>query len=423
MPHSKRISDPSSQYGLPAVNPQDAGISEEHLARIRPLMQSYVEKRQVPGLLTAIARYGKLVHFETQGYADIEKGIPLKPDAIFRIYSLTKPVTAVAAMVACEEGLFLLDDPISDYLPEFAAMKVWTQDGLVDCDTPITIRHLLTHTAGFAYSNLISPVAEYYANIGLHGVLDRISEESLEDHVKRLATLPLVARPGTVWNYGESMGVLGRLLEVVSSVSFRHFLKAKVLEPLKMIDTDFFVPQEKADRLVTLYELCPDGSMVLAAEDSYGGDYCKEPLLEYGGAGLVSTAADYLRFAQMLLNGGELDGTRLLNPSSTKQMMSNQLGPEFGKRPLADLGLPWMDKEGLGFGFGGLIVTDISKADSVGSTGEYSWNGWATTDFWIDSKESLIGIVFTQVIPNGFPIDTRACMRQIVYKSLLRELR
>jgi len=408
-------------YGLPVALPEEVGLSSERLARVGPVMRAYLDNGAVPGLLTVVARHGRVAHFEVQGHADAEREAPLAPDAIFRLFSMTKPVTAVAVMIAYEEGRFLLDDPIADYLPEFAAMMVWRDGRLTAAERPITIRHLLTHTSGFTYSTFADPahpVARLYAEGDLHGVLNRLSGETLETHVRRLAQMPLVAEPGTAWHYGESMGVLGRLLEVVCGGSFRTFLTARLLEPLAMDDTDFHAPAQKAHRLAKLYELGADSRFSAVDAGAYGGDYGAPPPLEYGGAGLVGTAGDYLRFAQMLLNGGELGGVRVLSATSVRLILANHLGQEFGARPLASLPISWIARPGVGFGLGGFVVTDPVASGTAGSPGEYSWSGWANTHFWIDPRQELIGMVFAQVISTEPEIPMRRRMHQMTYQAI-----
>lgn len=383
-------------------------------------MQRLIDAGQVPCLLTLIARDSNVVHVETQGYTDTDQQKPLQADAIFRLFSMTKPITVVAAMMLYEEQRFSLDDPIADYLPEFADMKVWTEHGVVVAERAITIRHLLTHTAGLTYSGLPNPVGDMYAEAKLHGVY-RLSGETLAEHVERLAAMPLLAQPGTAWNYSEAMGVLGRLVEVLSSSSIREFMMERILIPLAMTDTDFYVPKDKVDRLIPLYQLSGDHGLELADCDDYGGDYCRKPSLEYGGGGLVGTAADYLRFAQMLLNGGELDGVRLLSASSVQLIMTDHLGPEFGDMPLASLDSPVSVGQGLGFGFGGSVIRDVSATGTLGSVGEYSWGGWASTDFWIDTQQNLIGIILTQVIPIDTQLTTRARFHDLANQAAMAE--
>lgn len=404
------------EYGLPRAQPETVGMSAERLARIAPPLQQFIDQREVPGVLTVIARHGKVVHVGAQGYADVENNIPLRPDHIFRLFSMTKPITAVAVMMLYEEGRFFLNDPIADYLPEFAHMKVCDANGVVNAKSPITIKQLLTHTAGFTYQGL-HPNPECGEVAG--EALERISGITLEQHVKKLATAPLIAQPGTEWTYGEAMAVLARLVEVLSGQRYGDFLRQRIFKPLGMTDTGYHVPGEKRQRLVKIYEQNAQRKIVAVPADGYGGDYGVQATLEGGGAGLAGTAADYVRFAQMLLNGGELDGVRLLGPTTVNLIVSNHLGPKFGDMPLMSLPHPMAQSRGLGFGFCGLVVTDPIAAATAGSKGEYSWGGWANTDFWIDPQQQLVALVFTQVIPNHAQLTTRPKFHQLAYQAIV----
>ena len=417
------------RYGLPRAEPETVGMSAKRLTRIKPAMQSFIDADKVPGLLTVIARHGKVVHFETQGYADTKPPKPLKADTIFRLYSQTKPITGVAVMIAYEQGHFLLNDPVAKYLPEFREMKVYTDSGLIDAKGPITIRQLLTHTSGLDYGWYPDdPVASLYREAGLEDANARLSL-STEDYVKKLAALPLFAQPGTQWRYSDAMAVLGRLVEVVSGKTYRDFLKEQLFSPLDMIDTDFFVPVEKLHRLAQLYEVGPEGGLVAidactnVMHDKHTvsySNYGKQPSFESGGAGLVGSATDYLRFAQMLLNGGELDDVRILSPTSVNLILSNHLGLELGETPLASLGqyVPDFNRKGLGFGFCGYVVTDAIASGTAGSEGEYAWGGAASTRFWLDPKQHLIGMVLTQLVPDGtYPIFER--LHQMTYQAII----
>ncbi|MDP3746679.1 MAG: serine hydrolase domain-containing protein [Phenylobacterium sp.] len=425
---SSKIRSPDRAYGLPTTAAEDVHMSTARLDRIELAMRGYVERREVPGLLTAVARHGKIVHFAAQGYADVERQARLEPDTIFRIYSMTKPVTAAAVMVAYEEGRFFLDDPLAAYLPEFGALRVYQKGRLADLERPLTIRHLLTHTGGISYFfHEGDVVADEYRGAGL--MFARARETlTTEEYIRKIAGLPLAFQPGTAWCYSESMDVLGRLLEVVCGGSYGHFLADRLFSPLGMSDSGFYVPAEKLPRLARLYEMGADGNLV--ASDTLPpadfiertvewNDFSMPPSFESGGAGLVGTAADYLRFAQMLLNGGELDGVRVLSPTSVKLMLANHLGPEFGSRPLASLAAPWAGKDGLGHGFGGLVVTDAVANGTAGSNGEYRWGGAASTDFWIDPKRGISAVVLTQVLPNGVALTTRARFHQMTYQAVL----
>ena len=379
-------------------------------------MRRFIDNHQVPGILTVIAKNGKVVHKEAQGYADIENKKELTTETIFRLFSMTKPVTGVAVMILYEEGFFFLDDPIQNYLPEFTNQKVYTEHGLVDSVRPITIRHLLTHTAGFTYPGLHTDpaMAEIYDTADGGEGFARLSDFNLKEHVKKLAALPLVCQPGTQWSYGEAMSVLARLVEVVSGQKYSEFLRERIFIPLEMNSTGYFVSEDLADNLAVLYEQC-EGKL---QPSEIGGDYTIEPHLEAGGAGLAGSAADYLRFAQMLLNGGELDGTRLLSPTTVKLMMSDHLSEKLGDNPVSSLEFPVARGDGLGFGFCGTVVRRASACIAPGSDGEYSWAGYANTDFWIDPEKALIGLVFTQVLPHEYHLETRARMRQMTYQAI-----
>lgn len=419
---------PPSSCGLPTAAPEAVGMSTERLARIGPAMRRYVDEGLVPGIVTVVARRGAVVHFAAQGLADLEERAALTGEAIFRIYSMTKPVTAAAVMIAYEEGRFFLDDPIQQYLPEFAAMKVWTDVGLVEAEQPITIRQLLTHTSGLDYGFYADdPVARLYREAGLNDADARVSDLSTAEYVKRLASLPLYAQPGTLWRYSDAMAVLGRLVEVASGESFGEFLERRIFGPLAMIDTGFYVPSDKAHRLPTLYEigstgkLEPTDSVAPADHDLRGiqtSEFSRPPSYESGGAGLVSTAADYLRFAQMLVNRGKLDGQYVLSPPSVRLITSNHLGPEFGETPLASLPVASMRRRGLGQGFCGLVVTDALASGTAGSDGEYNWGGAAGTSFWIDPKQELVGMVLTQVLPIGVDLPLSARLHQMTYQAI-----
>ncbi len=425
----------AESYGLPLVKPEEVGMSSERLARIGPVMQAFIDEHKVQGLVTAIARHGKLVHFEAQGYSNLEKKTRLRPDAIFRLYSMTKPVTAVAVMMAYEDGHFLLDDPVADYLPEFRHMKVHTESGLVDADRPITIRQLLTHTSGLDYGFFQDdPVAAMYRKAGLNDGDAHAMDITTEEYVKKLASMPLYAQPGTTWRYSDAMAVLGRLVEVVSGKRYSVFLKERLFDPLRMADTGFYVPPEKMDRLITMYEMGLDGHLIetdklLSADHSarpiQTGDFSNPPSYESGGAGLVGTVTDYMRFAQMLLNGGQLDGSRILSPTSVKLIMSDHLGPEADEGFMAHIPRYWLHRPGFGFGFCGLVVRDAVANGTAGSNGEYHWSGAANTDFWVDREQGLVALVFTQVNHPIAPVKrwltTRDKFHQLTYQAVVGE--
>ncbi|AXE63619.1 hypothetical protein BBF93_04820 [Hyphomonas sp. CACIAM 19H1] len=370
-----------------------------------------VREGQVPGALVMISQ-GSEIYTHARGYADLEQAVPVSEDTIFRFYSMTKPVTCAAVLTLLDDGLISLEDPVKDYLPEFADMSVRTEEGLRPAAGQLTIRHLMTHTSGLSYRILPGPVQEDYNQAGVFAIENR-QAETLEAHVRRLAALPLVADPGTVWNYGESMGVLGRIVEVVSGKTFGTYLQERILTPLGMDDTGFYVPPEKAARLAQLYHRSTDGTLTHAGDAPlYGGSYLEKPLLEYGGAGLVGTAGDYMNFARMLLADGMFAGRRVLSSEAVALMTSNQLGPEFGEAPLAASGRG----AGTRFGLCGYVTVDQPDGAPPGAVGEYGWSGWASTGFWIDRKNDLAGLVFTQVIPDDIgSVELTARVRQALY--------
>ena len=391
--------------------PEEVGVSTERLERIQPIMQGYVDDGRMAGILTAVARRGKIVHLETIGMGDIENNKPIEADTIFRIHSMSKPITSVAVMMLYEEGHFQLDTPVSDFIPEFKNMKVYNEDQteILDAKREITIKHLLTHTAGLTYGWGGGPVDKRYreSNIFEPG-------STLVDMGKKLSAIPLVHEPGERWTYGVSVDVLGYLVEVVSGMPFEEFLQTRLFGPLGMVDTAFSVPLEKLDRFAALYQLNKEGGMKGAKhkEKEMDGDKKKEKGMKgakdqkmrlervdkdtrlasgevrffpAGGGKLVSTAPDYIRFCQMLLNGGELEGVRILKKETVELMR-------------------YPHHEGW-FGLGFAIVNDKESEDTDAkeprdtpeSIGSYSWGGAAGTIFWIDPEKELIGLLMTQI--------------------------
>jgi CubicO group peptidase (beta-lactamase class C family) len=383
---------------LPTAKPEDVGMSSERLARIRTAMQRYVDQGLVPGVVTMVARHGKVVHFDAIGYRDAENKAPMTTDTIFRIASMTKPIASVALMMLYEEGHFLLNDPIAKFLPEFKEMKVaqvasneertGTPYKLVPAARPITFKHVLTHTAGFAnsYRGITLPEFTKAFQQG------RKPNETIGDAVKRLATLPLNFHPGDAWEYGNATDVVGRLVEVISGMTLDEYLQKRIFAPLKMTDTYFYLPQSKLDRFAAVYQPNEkNGNKIKLLEaPTAESRYVKEPHVYFSGAGgLVSTANDYLRFHQMMLNGGELDGARILGRKTVELMTTNHIG-----------NLPvWLAGPGYGFGLGYRVMKDVGQAGIPSSVGEYGWGGAFCTYFWVDPQEEMIGIMMTQVIP------------------------
>jgi CubicO group peptidase (beta-lactamase class C family) len=395
---------------LPAPSAQ-AGSTQR--ASMDAVLQRYIDEEVITGALVLVSEKGE--SWSTRrGLADREAKKPVEDDTIFRFYSMTKPITCAAVMTLYDDGLINLDAPIRQYLPEFSDMKVRTPAGLVPAERDITVRHLLTHTSGLSYEVMPGPVVQDYIDADVFAIRNRTSE-TLEEHVKRLAKLPLAMQPGSAWNYGESMGVLGRLVEVVSKKSYRDYLRERVLEPLDMDDTDFYAPPEKAGRLAELYVKSTSGALTNARDGAqYGGSYRVLPKLEYGGAGLVGTAGDYLNFGQMLLDGGMHGDRRILSERSVGMMMSNQLDPSLGSQPLAASGRA----PGVGFGFCGFVVASRDETSPPGNVGEYGWGGWASTVFWVDPVRDLVGLIFTQTIPEVLgTISLGDDVRSIIYSQ------
>lgn len=384
--------------GLPVASPESVGLSAERLERIGAAVERQIEEKRLAGAVTLVARKGRAAWFKAQGMMDVESGKRMQPDAIFRICSMTKPITSLAVMMLYEEGRFLLNDPVSKYLPEFKNPKVLVKPASGDPYTmpaqrEITIKHLLTHTAGLTY-HWNPDLGARYREAGVsHGLLQY--DGTIGDSVKRLAGLPLLFHPGEKFHYSLSIDVLGRLVEVVSGKSLDEFFRTRIFEPLGMKDTYFYLPVDKVSRLATAYtwyegkglSKFPDKPIVEGSFE-YSADYpYRGPKKLYaGGAGLSSTVADYSQFAQMMLNGGVLDGTRLVSRKSVELMSHDQLGkvdPEMGF--------------GLGFGVSGIKA----PLDELGSPGKYGWGGFYYTGFFIDPKEQMVVVFMAQLHPTG----------------------
>jgi len=402
--------------GLPTAKPEDVGMSTARLERIRPVMQAYVDQGKVPGMVTAVARRGKLVHFDQLGMMDVEAGKKMRPDTIFRIYSMTKPITGVAMMILYEEGRYRLNEPVSKYISELQNLTVYL-GGLdknlrTEPARQMTIKHLLLHTSGLIYGADEPGVPQLYRDAEIW------KAGSLKEFIDKLAGLPLIAQPGTEWNYGVSTDVLGRLIEVLSGKPFDEFLAERIFQPLDMVDTAFYVPDEKIDRFAANYEATPEGGLKLL-ETPKDSEFRNPNPVPYGGSGLVSTVGDFLRFAQMLANGGKLDGVRILGRKTVDFMMLDHLGPELGPAPLGEAaGWYGMSPEGLGFGLSGSVVRDVAQNSLIGSIGDFSWGGAASTYFWIDRSEELIAVQFTQLMPSDkYPI--RAEMKILTNQAII----
>ncbi|HEY0537685.1 MAG TPA: serine hydrolase domain-containing protein [Actinoallomurus sp.] len=400
-------------------DPADVGFDAERLRRIDAHFAAYVDDGRLPGWLALVSRHGEIAHLSAYGSRDLASGAPVETDTLFRIYSMSKPVTSVAAMTLYEEGAFELTDPIARFIPSFGDMRVYEQGPAARPITrpaaePIRIWHLLTHTAGLVYGfQHVSVVDEIYRDAGF----DRGTPRGLDlaGTVDRLAELPLLFEPGSQWNYSVATDVLGRLIEVVSGQPLDRFLQERIFDPLEMTDTGFFIDAADADRMASLYTAGTDGRAVpLDTRDAA----LRRPRALAGGAGLISSAGDYHRFTQMLRRGGELDGVRVLSPRTVAYMARNHLPggadlEEFGRPVFAEVSYG-----GVGFGLGFAVVQDAAKTRTLSSEGEFNWGGAASTVFWVDPVEQVTAVFLTQLLPSStHPIRTR--LRQLVNQALV----
>jgi CubicO group peptidase (beta-lactamase class C family) len=400
------------------ANPESVGLCSARLERVREWMRRYLDAGKLPGMLTLVARHGEVVFLDALGWKDVAAGTPIAEDTLFRIYSMTKPVTAVAVMMLYEEGRFQLDDPIDHYLPGFADMQVYLAGAgrhmiTEPARTPITIHHLLTHTSGLSYGfSSEAPVGALYTE---RRTDFDTGDGPLVEVVERLCRLPLICHPGTEWNYGVSSDVLGGLVEVISGQPFDRFLEERVFAPLGMVDTGFEVPPDKLARLATLYVRNAEDAMALV-ETPANSRFAGGVTTFSGGGGLISTMADYFRFTEMLRREGELDGVRLLGRKTVEYMTCNHLPGD-----LADMGQPSFTETsfaGIGYGLGVSVMLDPAKAGVVGTPGQYAWGGYASTFFCVDPFEDLTVIFLTQLQPSGcYPL--RQELRALTYQALV----
>ena len=410
---------------LPKLSrPEDAGFSSERLARLTQFFQSEVDKGTIPGVVLLVARNGKIVYRQAVGYQDREKKTPMKPDAMFRIFSMTKPVATVAVMMLAEEGKIDVMAPVAQYLPEFKDVKV----GVEKMDPaggkpyltmeppvrPMTVQDLLRHTSGLVYGPFGTTLvhqAYNQANLFDNG-------QTLAEFVTKISKLPLAHQPGTVWEYGMSVDVLGRIVEVVSGMPFDRFIDERITKPLKMADTGFYLNPAQAARLAEPQLDPTTGKRPMFGEAS---DLTKEKVKWFsGGGGLLSDVSDYSRFCQMLVNGGELDGVRLLSPKTLAVMTSDQLPPKAARVAMleATQDLSPVPELGQSFGLGFSVRTDLGHSAVSGSVGDYFWAGAAGTYFWVDPQEKLYAIMMLQMPFVQAGPDRRA-LREIVYGSLI----
>ena len=400
----------------------DTGISIDALQRLDGHLHSrYIEPQKIAGCLTLISRRGQIAHLSAMGQMDRERGKPMSVDTIFRFYSMTKPITSVALMQLHERGMFQLTDPVQRYIPQWRDLQVMTGGQWPDFETrppdrPMSVRDLLSHQSGLTYGFMEGALERAYNQTGANRAAEMPSPD-LQALVDRLAQLPLKFSPGESWNYGVSTDICGYLVEVISGQPFDEYLQEQIFEPLGMVDTAFDVPPEKIERFAANYERGPDRQLRLL-DDPATSQYAKPQTFFSGGGGLVSTVQDYHRFCQMLLNGGELDGARILGPKTIELMTMNHLpnGEELSERALGSFSETAND--GVGFGLGFAMITDLPRTQNVGSVGEYYWGGAASTIFWVDPAEQMIVIFLTQFMPSG-TFNFRGQIKQILYPGLI----
>jgi CubicO group peptidase (beta-lactamase class C family) len=401
-------------HELPAAKPESVGMSSERLARLDEGMKKLVDQGRLSGVVTMVSRHGKVVAFNATGKRDIAANAPMQKDSIFRIYSMSKPITGVAMMMLFEEGKWQLNDPVAKYIPEFANVKVYATDAnnnmmLKDQAHPMTMRELMSHTAGFTYGFFSNtPVDKLQREADVLNV-----NNTLDEFIKRMAKLPLNAQPGTEWHYSVGVDIQGYIVQKLSGMPFEEYLDKRIFKPLGMVDTGFYVPQEKLNRFVEMYIYDKDGKLQVEHE-GFNHDYSKKPALSSGGGGLVSTATDYMRFCQMLLNGGQLDGVRLLSPLTVELMRSNVLAPT----------VPIL-APGAGFGLDFAVYTDPVAAGGYYGKGAFWWGGAAGTWFWIDPVNELIVIGMIQQMAGtgaatvgGVP-DVRGLSHALTYQAII----
>ena len=402
---------PAIAQDLQRATPEEVGMSSARLERLSHALQAYVDNGEVAGTATIVVRRGKIVYLEAFGQLDRESRSPMTTDAIFRIASQTKAPISVGIMMLQEEGKLLITDQVGKYLPEFMQTTVAVPDGeggyeVVPADRPILIRDLLTHTAGISYGT--GAASERWEEAGITGWYFANRDEPVGATVARMAGLPMSAQPGTRWVYGYNTDILGAVIEEVSGEPLDVFMRERILDPLGMNVTHFYLPTADSNRLATVYSATP-GGLERAPDPGLmvgQGAYVDGPRQSFsGGAGFLSTAPDYARFLQMMLNGGELDGVRILTPKTIELMTTDHLR-----------GIPF--RAGQGFGLGFSIVTDLGARGIPGSVGEYGWGGAYHSTYWVDPEEELVVVYLTNLIPAG-GIDDHGKLRALIYQALM----
>src|ERR1700733_494861 len=406
----------AATHDLPTAKPESVGMSSERLARLDAGMKSLINEGRLAGTVTMVARHGKVVEFEAAGKRDLASNSPMQKDSIFRIYSMSKPITGVAMMMLFEEGKWQLNDPVAKYVPEFANLKVYGTDAannvvLKDPVHPVTMRELMSHTGGFTYGYFSNtPVDKLQRDADVLNV-----GNTLDEFISRVAKLPLNAQPGSEWHYSISVDIQGYIVQKLSGMPFDEFLEKRIFKPLGMVDTGFYVPKEKLNRFAQMYSYDKDGKLqAVGTSESLNHDFSAKPALSSGGGGLVSTASDYMRFCQMLLNGGQLDGVRLLSPRTVEIMRTTVLAPNMS-----------IFGPGAGFGLDFAVYSEPVAAGASYSKGSLWWGGAAGTWFWIDPACDLIVIgIIQQVAGTGAAAvadvpDVRGLSHAYTYQAIL----
>ncbi len=406
-------------FDLTLVKPEAVGFSSERLEHLHALMRQAVDQKQIAGIVTILARHGKVVDYRTYGERDMASGAPMTKDVIFRDFSMTKPVTGVAMMILYEQGKWLPSDPISKFIPEFAHLKVYNGTGadgkmiLVEPDHPPTMRELMTHTAGFTYGFFgDTPVDKIYRDANL------LASSNLHDFIEKLAKIPLLYQPGKGWTYSMSMDIEGYIVEKLSGHSLPEFMRDQIYAPLGMRDAGFFVAADKRNRFATLYRTGPNGELLAdPAASRRSGDYDVQPSMPSGGGGMVSTAEDYYRFASMLANNGELDGKRILSRATVKLMTSNHVPTELltGK---FGIGYQVM-RPGFGYGYNCAVVFDPPEANLPEGRGTFFWDGAAGTWFWVDPTNDVVFIGMIQRMLGPASPNLEYESRSVIYGALV----
>jgi CubicO group peptidase (beta-lactamase class C family) len=401
---------------LTVSKPETVGFSSERLERLHALMRQEVDQKQLPGIVTILARHNKVVDYRAYGVRDVASGTPMTKDSIFRAFSMTKPITGVAMMILYEEGKWLPSDPIAKFIPEFAHLKVAKgvdAAGNIILEEPIhppTMQELMTHTAGFVYGFFgDTPVDKEYQKV------QPLNSKSLQEMIDKLAKLPLAYQPGTKWVYSVSMDIQGYIVEKLSGQSLPEFMAEHIFKPLGMKDSGFFVPADKRSRFVTMYRSNEKGE--LQADAWLGGTYEAQPALASGGGGSVTTGEDYFRFASMLANGGELNGARILSPASVQLMSTNHLAPHLLTGEFS-IGLQVM-RAGFGYGYDCAVEFDPQEANLPDGRGTFFWDGAAGTWFWIDPTNDIVFVGMIQRLLGPDSPNVEYLSRSLVYQALL----